>query len=182
MPRLTFDWRELVFAAERKLLIAQYHLGRLRHEFSCTELPGDDVPPIPVQAHFEGVVVSLSSAENQLAEAAVIALGLELGDDENTIREGMRELGRLLPAVELWRRHEIVRDLRIIRNRAIHYSYDKAASAKDHRWRVELAGTRYAGPRELLAYSEAAVEHAQRLHRLLPSIEQALSTGPRQIG
>jgi hypothetical protein len=175
MPRHTSDWRQLLFAAERKLRISEYHLEQLRRELSSPELQGDAVPPIPVQAHFEGVLVTLPSAENQLAEAAKIALGLDLPEGR-VLKGGMQQLGRLVPEIRVWSGHEIVKDLRHIRNRIIHYCYLKDPEARDHRWRVESADTHFAGSRELLAYASAAVEHGRRLLPHLPLIEVALSS------
>ena len=174
MPRYAEDWQSLLFAVERKLKIAEYHLDQLKQELSSPELVGSDVPPIPVQAHLEGVLIALASAENQLVKGVVIALGIKQSD-EDVHSKAMRELERLVPNVREWSIQEIVRDIRFMRNRVIHCHYVKDPSAHGHRWRIESANTRYGASRELLAYTSAAVEHGQRLLGLLPSIKQVLS-------
>ncbi len=91
-------------------------------------------------------------------------------------------LGQLVPEVRTWNGHEIVEDLRLIRNRAIHYCYLKDPAVREHRWRVESADTLYACSRELAEYTSAAVKHARRLIQLLPLIEKALSDEQHRLG
>ena len=71
------NWQSCLRAAERKTKIARYHLKKLRwhHEHPDQHSdPGEppsleSLPPIPIQAHFEGVVFSVRAAVEQIAKA-----------------------------------------------------------------------------------------------------------------
>jgi hypothetical protein len=172
MPRVVSDWRDLITAARRKLEIATFHLGRLRAELKSPGLGGSELPPIPVQAHFEGVLIALMAAVDQVAEATNFALRLGLRP-AGLVAGAATELGNRLPDVRSWFGQEIYSDLRRIRVRAVHYTYTKSPSLA--RWRVESAETSYRGSRELLEYATAGVEHGKQFACLLNSIESELA-------
>jgi hypothetical protein len=119
MPRNPENWFELVFACERKLKIAEYHHERLMAELSSSDLAGDELPPIPVQAHLEGALTAIASAEDQLAKAVLMASGMK--HDGNNYRDrGMQIISDLMPEVQGWRKKEIGKDIRSMRNRIVH--------------------------------------------------------------
>jgi hypothetical protein len=170
-------YEDLINAAGRKIDAAAYHAEQLRQLLDSGE-PASESPPVPVQAHFEGVVVSLIAAIDQLAQA--INSGWELGLKQSEIVQRAFDVaGEQLPALREWFQDAIGRDLRRIRTRIIHYSYVKSPTSKAARWSVESAGTDYSGSRELSAYAKAAVEYGRRLGALLPVISSALDRAPR---
>jgi hypothetical protein len=68
MPKSSDDWRMQFEAARRKIHVATYHVDCLREALNAENfLRRRSVPPIPIQAHFEGVVVSVIAAIDQVA-------------------------------------------------------------------------------------------------------------------
>ncbi|HVK09337.1 MAG TPA: hypothetical protein VM597_11220 [Gemmataceae bacterium] len=172
MPLVADDWRDLIAAARRKLDIAKFHLGRLEAELNVPGLTGADLPPIPIQAHFEGVLIALMAAVDQVAAATNSALSLRL-TKYDLVAGAFKELGDRLPDVHSWFGQVINKDLRRIRVRAVHYTYIKNPSLA--RWRVESADTSYCGSRELHEYATAGVEYGKQFAHLLSQIESNLA-------
>lgn len=161
-------WHEFFEAAGRKVGIAAYHESVLREVVQpVSDL--ETAPPIRVQAHFEGVVVSAVAAIDQIAQDANAQLRLGLAP-EGLVRGVFEVLGKTLPSVRARYEKPLGRDLRRIRTRIVHYTYTKSPTDSP-RWSVESAGTGYEGSRELVAYAQAAVRYAEELRSLLPAIE-----------
>src|SRR5262249_26496647 len=163
--------------ARRKIEAVSYHAHQLRQLLDSGQ-PVSDSPPVPVQAHFEGVVVNLIAAVDQVAQAVNSAHRLRLSQSE-LVRTEFGLLGEELAEVHQWCQDPIGRDLRRIRTRIIHYSYVKSLTPQAARWSVESVGKDYCGSRELSAYAEAAVDYGRRLDALLTRISSALAKPPR---
>jgi hypothetical protein len=56
----------------------------------------------------------------------------------------------------------------------VHYTCKKTPNVA--LWYVEPTGIDYEGPRDLIAYSEAAVQYAERLRDLIPRVQEYLSS------
>jgi hypothetical protein len=168
-------WQDYFEAARRKAEIASYHLDRLKQVTTPAQSP-DTVPPIPVQAHFEGVVVSVMAAIDQVAQGVNSALGLNLSSGD-LVSGAFDKIIRLLPPAQKWYAYPLGRDLRRLRTRMVHYYYAKSPAGL--KWGVESADTNYDGSRELIAYSTAAVRYAEELGSLLPGLEVKLRAAAR---
>jgi hypothetical protein len=167
------DWQDYLEAAERKLDIATYHACELERELASRNNAGDALPPIPVQAHFEGVVVSLMSAVDQVAEAMNSSLGHTDSMAERRERAG-RAIAKAIPDVAAWYRNPLQQDLRDLRVLMLHYAYRKTPEGQG--WVVESTNSsRYQGSRELVPYAKDAVRYFERLRDLLPRIQGYLS-------
>jgi hypothetical protein len=166
------EWRQCLEAAQRKLDIASYHADQLTQELVLRNDTRPSLPPIPVQAHFEGIVVSLMAAVDQVAEA--VNSGLGLGHSEGERREGAgRAIATAVPDVAAWYRNPLQQDLRSIRVQIVHYTYKKMQDREG--WAVESVGSKYQGSRELMAYANAAIQYFERLHELIPQIQEHIS-------
>jgi hypothetical protein len=174
MPQVVNDWRDLIRAARRKLEISSFHLDRLRAELDEPGLKATELPPIPIQSHFEGVLIALMAAVDQVAAAADLALGLG-SDPQHRVDNAVRQLTQRIPEVRSWFDQDIYLDLRRLRVRAVHYTYMKNPSQV--LWCVESAGTRYRGSRELLEYASAGVECGRQFACLIDRIERELIAG-----
>ena len=168
-------WQNYFEAARRKAEIASYHLDQLKQVTTPAQPPAT-VPPIAVQAHFEGVVVSVMAAIDQVAQGVNSALGLNLSSGD-LVSGAFNRIIRLLPAADKWYAHPIGRDLRRLRTRMVHYHYAKSPAGL--KWCVESVDTNYDGSRELIAYSTAAVRYAEELRSLLPDLEVKLRAAER---
>jgi hypothetical protein len=71
------DWREYLHAADRKILMAAFHLDAVQETLGDDDSPSTLDLPIPIQAHFEGIMYSQIAAADQVAEA--VNRGFELG-------------------------------------------------------------------------------------------------------
>ena len=165
------SWQDLLSAARRKLEVSEYHLECLKPTLRAPSA-STERPPVPVQAHFEGVVVSVLAAIDQVAQAVNSRCDLRLAPGDLAAQSFARA-AQLVPEVAGWFSEPIGRDLRRIRRLMVHYSYRKLPSGSD--WLVEPAGTDFSGSRELVAYAQQAVHYGQELSRLLPQLEQSLS-------
>ena len=156
MPKSSEDWRMQFEAARRKIDVASYHVDCLREALNAENFPRRrSVPPIPIQAHFEGVVVSVIAAIDQVVQA--VNSGLNLSLRQNKLFEGtFIRLGGIYPEIHSWVQNPIGRDLRRIRTRIVHYSYRK--TSRGLHWVVESAQTDYDGSRELLEYATNALQ------------------------
>jgi hypothetical protein len=168
MPRSSEDWRMELEAAGRKIAVASYHVDCLRDALKVGGIPSRSAPPIPIQAHFEGVIVSVMAAVDQVAQAINSGLRLQLRPDK--LFEGtFGSLGKIYPEIRSWLADPIGPDLRRIRTRIVHYSYRKTPHGLY--WVVESARSEYRGSRDLLNYAASALEFGKRLIEMLPQIE-----------
>ncbi|TAJ09646.1 MAG: hypothetical protein EPO61_06205 [Nitrospirae bacterium] len=175
MPGTLDNWTHYVDAAKRQCLIAEYRVKSLEEKLGSPD-PDQNTPLIQVQAHFEGVIVSVMAAVDKVAQAANSAFGLHLSQSE-LVNGAMTELGKRVPEMKDWFEKPIGLDLRRIRVRIIHYSYVKTPQQSEHQWQVEGADTDYTGSREILSYSRVAVAYGTALSELIPAIEPILTKG-----
>jgi hypothetical protein len=169
------SWQEYIEAAHRKVEIATYHADSLQRVVADHSTSFKSAPSIPVQAHFEGVVVSIMAAVDQVAQAVNSAWQLRL-HSADLVEKAFTALAEHLSEIDDWFREPIGRDLRRLRVRIVHYAYEKKPLREEGPyWSVESAGTEYSGSRELLSYAIGTVEYGRRLRELLPCIKQELS-------
>lgn len=162
-------WSDYLDAAHRKTDIARYHLEQLRASLAPSAQPGpSSYPPIPVQAHFEGVVVSVMAAVDQVAQGINVAFDLRASSSD-LFEKAYRPLASTIPELDTWLKKKLGLDLRRIRVRIVHYSYRKKP-VPGPSWHVEDTGAGYDGSRELRVYSEAALRHAEELIGLIKKI------------
>lgn len=164
------DLSPLWMAARRKLSVAEYHSDRLAELRNFDSSP-DGVPPIEIQAHFEGVIISLMAAVDQVAQAVNSALRLGL-NNSNLISGAFERISQFVPETADWYGNPLGRDLRKLRTRMVHYSYQKSPSAQG--WHVENANPAYKGSREIIAYAREAVRYGRELAELVEDFENRL--------
>jgi hypothetical protein len=165
MMRAHANWQQILEAARRKVAIARLHLDHLQNALRETSETPSNVPPIPVQAYFEGVVISVIAAIDQV-EAAVKSALPRPHELEDRKTSPFYRLG--IPDLTAWYDASFGRDLRRIRVRMVHYIYAKTLQGPG--WVVESAGRPWPGSRELFTYAQHAVEYGERLEGLLPQI------------
>src|SRR6185437_4355810 len=162
-------------AASRKIEIAEYHLRCLRSALADSARPDEPPVPVPVQAHFEGVLDSVIAASEQVDEATK----LEAQDHRDRRRRLFQRtwLEAQSPSIHValreWSQEPIAEDVRLVRNKATHHHYQKTPTGT--RLEVEKPGRAYPGSRALDEYSAAACEHFNRLRSLINEIERVLS-------
>lgn len=176
------DWQSYLSAAHRKVEIASYHLGCLATLLdTAVEQEFSELPPIDVQAHFEGVLFSVMAAASQVEEAIKRAKGLPPSTERFKVWKLISSC-----RVKEWYSCALGKDLQALRNAAYHRSYEKAR--KNECWLVQepLAPTRevrarrdksgrYEGSRELRDYCEAAVNYGDVLVELIPELRFELA-------
>jgi hypothetical protein len=138
--------QELAFAVRRQFAIGAFHLDALREIAGSST--GADIP-VPLQAHFEGILYSVDAARDKVDRLVGV-----LGD--------VAGRGKFAK----WTGGSLVDDARRLRNQAAHYFYSKQGGTmfvveKPH-------GSTYSGPRELIEYSSALVDQVQLLGKILP--------------
>lgn len=170
------SWCSYIDAAHRKIEIAAFHCAQLERALADCVPPHDGRPDIPVQAFFEGVVVATVSAIDQVTQATNSALGLGLAAG-NLFAGAAPEIERRVPEFKTWSNQPVGRDLRKLRVRMVHYSYDKPPNGSPA-WQVEAANPDYTGSRELLAYSKAAIAYAQELAVIADKLQESLAASP----
>jgi hypothetical protein len=159
MTQIHVNWQQYLGAARRRMAIARFHLGGLQKLLHQSGEVRSDAPPIPVQAYFDGVVTSVSTAI-ELVTQAIHTLP--------PVARPQGTLESLSKDVADWYREPFREDLRRMRNRITHFSYVKAPEGLN--WTVQPVGSTWHGSRELLSYARCAVEYGERLERLLPQI------------
>lgn len=164
-------WRLYFDAARRKARIARYHLSQLEQLLNSESATGE--VPIPIQAHFEGVVFSAIAATDQTAQGINSALGLGANERE-LFDKAFGTIAGTVPGLGKWLSNPIGRDLRGLRRLAIHHSYQKTSEGPRQRWNVEPTRVPYDGSRELQAYCTDAVAYVEELVGLLPAVESEL--------
>jgi hypothetical protein len=182
MPRRGAHWREYIDAARRKLKIAEYHLEELGDKLSAAKLRGElsaakvkeNLPaPIPVQAHFEGVIIALMAAVDQVAEATNIVFAQGRWKPKGLNKRAFKKLGKELEEIREWYNKEITQDLRNVRVYMVHHTYGKDGSPM---WEVEKPeDSDYQGSRELRQYASDGMEHGREFGVLLKKIEKVLA-------
>lgn len=166
-------WQNYMDAAHRKVQIAAFHNQQLTDALRDIRAPLSDLPSISIQASFEGVVIAVVAAIDQVAQATNSALNLGLA--AGSLFEGSApEIERRVPEFRDRRQNPIGRDLRIVRTRMVHYSYAKTPSG-DPTWQVEMANRHYEGPRDLSSYAAAAVAYGTQLDGIAEKLLQALA-------
>jgi hypothetical protein len=174
MSQATSDLPAYLNSLHRKLQVAKYHLDQL----ALAAKTGLHEPiPIPLQAHFEGVLTSVVAASDKLAE--VINIMLSLGIRNATIKKLLIKIlqrGDPLPdwylPLKTWHEAPIAADVRAIRNLAVHHHYRK--SSRGLSLEVQLpphTQAPYSGSRELVAYCTAVVQHANQCGEILDALE-----------
>lgn len=167
-------WTDYIDAAHRKIDIAAFHCEQLKAILAQRRGDASERPDIPVQAFFEGVIMAMISAVDQVAQAANSALALH-ANIGNLFDIASPEIEARVPCFKVWREQPIGRDLRRLRARIVHYSYIKSPCA-DRNWQVEATSSLYQGPRDLPSYAEAAVEYARELGYIADKLAERLST------
>lgn len=169
-------WEAYIDAARRKIDIAIFHGEQLKAAL-CAE-QHDWRPSVPVQASFEGVVISVVSAIDQVAQAANSAWKLGAAPGE-LFEKASAVIETELPSFRAWRDQPIGLDLRRLRTRMVHYSYDKSA-AGGRAWHVEETGSGYGDSRDVGSYSEAAIAYGHELAHLANELADVLRTKYRE--
>jgi hypothetical protein len=174
----TKPWTEYLLAVRRKIDIATYHRDTLDVLLASDSSPArHGMPPIPIQAHFEGVLFAFIAATDQLAEA------IELGAGSGGNRRALDVVLTLLPDhspwddLGAWYASPIVRDIRSIRKRATHHHYRKTPGGFQLEVEPPAVAT-YDGPRTLREYTAAAVAHLGALSKIVSAVEERLGLGP----
>ena len=133
----------------------------------------ESLPPIPIQAHFEGVVFSVRAAVEQITKAIKL---VRKTDFNKTLRKFASATTNMrLKELAKWFNDPLFEDLRTIRNSFTHASYDKTRAESGTEWKVEKpAKSKYGGCRELRQYCQAAVAQAEERVALIQDIEAEL--------
>lgn len=159
------DWREYIRAAERKIAIAKYHLDRLAQQ--PAQVPE---PSIAEQAHFEGVIFAFVSATEQAAGAIHVACGGTGRAQPLHVLLPRIPASETLARLKTWVEDPVARDVREVRNRAAHRYYKKIGVGEAARVQEPLEGNGYGGPRELVPYCFAVINHLECLKPLLADL------------
>jgi hypothetical protein len=166
---------EYVEAILRKEAIADYHSKCL--EPLLLEIDGREPVPVPVQAHFEGLLYSVIACADQTAAGLYAVAGLgqsRRGLDRVFVAKhaSVLEKSHLMGELKaLWTRGEMF-DVREIRRRAAHLYYDKDGRGEHYYVReYQLRPERFSGggpisERELGRYCGVALELGHALSRL----------------
>ena len=126
---------EFTHAIDRKRRIAGYH-------FDClTKLVPEAQPqspvPVPIQAHFEGLIMSVIACADQIATGlwSVSGVGVERGGLDATFREPLPEIilesEHLMDVQKMWF-DAAIQDIREVRRRAAHVYYDKLKNGEHY--------------------------------------------------
>lgn len=171
IPDTITKYKSCLNAASRKIGIAEFHLEQLRIELAATPVQNENPPPIPIQAYFEGVVSSVISAIDQVAQAANYGFSLRLNNG-NLVEKGFAALIAEIPQLQTWYGNSLGIDLRRLRRLIVHYSYEKKPLIIT--WTVESVGSKYTGSRDLETYADKALKYGLELTTNLSAIEQKL--------
>ena len=122
-PKVLPNWLPYLDAARRKGEIAKYHLDELEQ---LADYPRPDgfppMPSIPVQAHFEGVLISVIGTEEKLKEATKMRYGASTEKESEKV---YHQLATAVHGLIDWFRNPLGEDIRCVRNLAVHAHYDK---------------------------------------------------------
>lgn len=171
---MSTDWAAYIDAAHRKIAIAEFHCDQLLRALQDGHLDQGHRPSIAIQAFFEGVVTAVISAIDQIAQAANSALKLRAGRGKESLFDvASPEIEARVPRFKAWREQPIGIDLRRLRTRMVHYSYEKSPDI-ERNWHVEATGADYTGARDLLSYAVATVAFARELGSLADELHRSL--------
>ncbi len=164
-------------AIDRKLQIGLYHREQLVPLLDLPADPEASMPPVAIQAHFEGVLRAPVAMLDQLvAGVADVTPKMPQPHHANTTDVCARLRGsdsesalKLAGLLGSYQRDPLLCDARSLRNRATHSFYEKYID--NHGWQVEepryladgcspWVGERYVGP-----YTAALLELAARIRR-----------------
>ena len=161
--------RQLI-AAERKIEIACFHYQHLEKNLPSAHADSLGMPPIPVQAYFEGVVISAFSAIDKVLGALKIQYPNEItGGDQFQLLEIIKPYAP--GSKNLIEKESFYNDLRRMRNDAAHASQEKTPSGLA--WVVRAPkGSRYSGEREILKYAKTAIEFAKNCSPVIEELKK----------
>jgi hypothetical protein len=181
----------LLQAASRKIAIASFHESELS-QYVNQHQPLPNQAPVPVQAHFEGVLYAYVAASDKIEEAILgvleprpkIPRGTRGWDRFRLIVHALNEVN-VAQRLVIWSADPFFADARWVRNQATHAYYEKQHPATGlpaiGDWQVEeprrgglKAYDSDPDSRRLRAYCCKAVEHLQALGDLLPDLDQHL--------
>ena len=176
------DWGAWLDAARRKIAIARYHQDLLDR----LEYPGAyDYVEIPIQAHLEGILFSVSAASDQVARALNDAEALRIAPRRANLSNVLERLATaegqgwspdlemLLGELAAWNDEPLIADARALRNRAGHSHYDKQSG----RYEILIADdghNAYQGSRDVLIYCHDLVTHLRELDGLVERLGNIL--------
>lgn len=175
------DWQEYLWAAERKIEMANFSAATLRDALAKGH-PGGP-PDVAQQTFFEGVLYAFVAASDQVAEAIVLALSFNLGKANLQMALEAMPKSRLRKDLFAWWQTPIATDLRDIRRRATHHYYRKTPQGPLVEVQLPQSARPYPGPRALDAYCDAAVSHLNELKSLIDGLRSFLEghTADRQL-
>lgn len=162
---------EYLEAAGRKVEIASYHLDMLK-KVMVPPYGSTSVPPIPVQAHFEGVVIAANAAVGQV-QKGIDSVHKKSVPKNKKCLGAFWKVSHRVPEIERWCLEPIGRDLQCLRNKMVHLSYKKTQTGLLE-WIVETVKSNYEGSRELVTYCTRVIKHMKELQGLIPSIKHDL--------
>jgi hypothetical protein len=165
------QWAQYLYAAHRKVRVANYHLGKLLEALAKTP----DVVTIAVQAHFEGVIMSDVAASYGVAGAVNHGLRVGLKRRDVNLKEVLDRVSpdcRGFRGLRRWHDAPIAADARAIRNLAAHHHYVKSPTGERIEVQPPPGDAAYHGSRELVEYCSAVVDHLGRLEPLLDGLAE----------
>jgi hypothetical protein len=174
-----------VEAMERKLDMAVYHLAVLRELLPFAIPDEDNLPPVPLQAHFESAGRAIVSMIDQLVSAVASVVPGMPTVHKATPKAVIRALAdstelaarELKEVIERLNDDARINDLRDVRNRSTH-RFDEKDYLHGGGWTVNppqhvRKGVRtYEGPRGLSQYLQVMVEYGQAVLATVPRAEK----------
>ena len=175
---------EYLTAIDRKLEIAHFHHAGL---LPLLDTSRDDaaMPPVAIQAHFEGVlratvamsdqlIAGIAEAVSGMPEPYVAKPGIVLAQLER-----LEAAERVVELISNVRHDPLFLDVRGVRNQATHAYYNKDFDR--HGWSVGRAryipdgGEHWEGDRHLSSYSAALIDVAERTHAAAAAVMEDLA-------
>lgn len=153
---------EMLNAACRKVEIAHYHFDQLRRWMAGTPPQALREVPIPIQAHFEGILAAGYSALDEVA-------GFHGKYDAKQLFR-MDPAGEPFPAaLRAWYDQPLVRHAGQLRNAATHRFYGKLPAGGEAAEGLRIPELGFGGqvPAELMIYAEALLEQWDSLAALI---------------
>lgn len=164
-------------AMERKLRIAEFHASCLKDLLPANPEDGD-MPPIPLQAHFEAAGRAVASIPDQLASGIVVCIGDAIPCLPGESAAYLHKVVEKLPSSEI---REVLQgfvvdprycDLRSWRNRATH-RFDRKRSV-DGQWFVDPPDgcEKAIEPRDVTSYTQAVIDLGAEIVQQTGTIEK----------
>ena len=164
--RRVTDIKKRLVAASRQIEISRFHYHELEKILPSAKPDERDMPPIPVQAFFEGTVISAFAAIDKLLGAIARHYSVPREFEQLANIESFAPGSKNLQDKE-----NFYRDLKKSRNEAVHESLTKTHEGLV--WMVKKPNrTGYTGARDILRYSKAAVEFAQACAPVIEELEK----------